>query len=145
VGAAEARNRLRGEDGPLTRIKERFKVRLLRHDSGVQGQKKGPCRRHRSGARCARGKPSAWIALIRWHAGRAGFRFFRPRSLYRAQGGTQRADARQEVTRSGFQKSSVKIASGTPVASRGPPWRRATPWVCRGATADSRRAPRSPG
>jgi hypothetical protein len=52
-------------------------VRLLRHDSGVQGQKNGPEGRLRPGARCALGTPSAWIFLVRLHACRAGLRFSR--------------------------------------------------------------------
>src|SRR5262249_19288880 len=45
------------------------------------------------------------------------------------KGEAQRRGDGQEVTRSGFKRWSVKIESGTQVASRGPTWRKATPLV----------------
>src|SRR5262249_12289189 len=46
-----------------------------------------------------------------------------------ATGGTQRTADGREVTRPKFQRLQVKIEGGTQVASRGRPWRTATPLV----------------
>ena len=50
-------------------------------------------------------------------------------SFYPGEGRDTTDGNRWEMTRARFPEASVKIESGTEVASRGPPWRSATPLV----------------